>query len=122
MITLPVDHDMKPRTVLGAAALAAMPMFLATPAHALGLDILNDEGRPEKDIPVANRGPVGPGLSALAEPAEAIVRHYGITKTYADIVDLDAGHPGAIVGEILDVNGKEGLIAAPEKLLGHNAS
>lgn len=34
---------------------------------------------------------MGPGLSELVAIAEGILRKYGITKTFADIQDLDAG-------------------------------
>ncbi|MBE8477474.1 hypothetical protein [Streptomyces justiciae] len=44
---------------------------------------------------------------------------YGITKSFADIMDLDAGIL-AIASGILNINGKEGIIAAPGKLLGNS--
>ncbi|MEU5115970.1 hypothetical protein AB0G64_31230 [Streptomyces longwoodensis] len=68
---------MKTRTVLGALALATMPLFLATPAQAVGgLDILSGllKDGPEKEIPLADGGPVGSGLSALVAIAEGILR------------------------------------------------
>ena len=34
MVPWTVDHGMKPRTVLGALALATVPLLLATPAQA----------------------------------------------------------------------------------------
>ncbi|KAF3187218.1 hypothetical protein TWF225_004372 [Orbilia oligospora] len=101
---------------LAAFAVAAS----ATPEPApLGLDILGDllKDGPDRDIKIANGGPVGPGLSELVAIAEAILRKYGISKTYADLVDLDAGLL-KIAADILGVNGKEGIIAAPGKLLG----
>ncbi|GAA1614476.1 hypothetical protein ACFQY4_25845 [Catellatospora bangladeshensis] len=118
-----VDHGMKPRAVLRAIALAAMPLFLATPAQAAdpgpreqigGLDVISDLLRPgsDDDIKIANGGPVGPGLSELVAIAEGILRKYGITKSFADIQDLDAGIL-AIASGILNVNGKDGVIGAP---------
>ncbi|KAF3275200.1 hypothetical protein TWF970_006922 [Orbilia oligospora] len=101
---------------LAAFAVAAS----ATPEPApIGSDILGDllKDGPDKDIKIANGGPVGPGLSELVAIAEGILRKYGITKTYADLVDLDAGLL-KIAADILGVNGKEGIIAAPGKLLG----
>ncbi|KAF3913296.1 hypothetical protein ABW20_dc0101142 [Dactylellina cionopaga] len=97
--------------------LAALPLI--TSAAPLGLDIVGDllKDGPDKDLKVANGGPLGPGLSALVALAEGILRKYGITKTYADIADLDAGLV-AIVGGILGVNGKEGIIGFPGKSLG----
>ncbi|KAF8673905.1 hypothetical protein HU200_048352 [Digitaria exilis] len=44
-----------------------------------------------QDIRVANGGPIGPGLSDLVAVAESILRKYGVTKTYADVLDLDGG-------------------------------
>ncbi|GHJ48884.1 hypothetical protein Cs7R123_62260 [Catellatospora sp. TT07R-123] len=132
--------------MLGAVALAAMPLFLATPAQAadpgpreeivsdllcdlpaedpeeeIGLDVLCDllTGDADEDIAVANGGPVGPGLSELVAIAEGILRKYGITKSFADIQDLDAGIL-AIASGILNINGKEGIIAAPGRLLGNS--
>ncbi|KAK6339165.1 hypothetical protein TWF718_008588 [Orbilia javanica] len=95
--------------------LAAFPFF--TNAAPLGLDIVPDplKSGPENDLKIANGGSVGPGLSAL-DPAEGNLRKYGITKTYANIMDLDAGLLAAVAG-ILSVNGKEGLIAAAGKYL-----
>ncbi|GIH03949.1 hypothetical protein Rhe02_20160 [Rhizocola hellebori] len=123
-IALIVDHDMKPRAVLGAVAFAAMPLLLATPAQGagpeprkeLGLDIISDllKGADDQDIKIANGGPLGPGLSELVAIAEGILRKYGITKTYADVADLDAGTL-SIVSGILGVNGTDGIIAAPGK-------
>ncbi|KAF9962860.1 hypothetical protein BGZ65_007531 [Modicella reniformis] len=69
-------------------------------------------GPDDKDIKIANGGPVGPGLSALVAIAENILRKYGITKSFADIMDLDAG--------ILGINGKEGIIGVTGKLLGNS--
>ncbi len=123
-----VDHDMKPRAVLGAIAVSAMPLFLATPAQAAdpgpreeigGLNIISDLLKPgsDDDIKIANGGPVGPGLSELVAIAEGILRQYGITKSFADIQDLDAGIL-AIASGILNINGQDGIIAAPGKLLG----
>ncbi|AYG78068.1 hypothetical protein DWB77_00175 [Streptomyces hundungensis] len=40
---------------------------------------------------MAAEGPVGPGLSDLVAVAEDLLRQYGITKTFVDILDLDAG-------------------------------
>src|SRR4051794_5210646 len=54
-----VDHDMKPRTVLKAVVLATMPLLLATPAQA-----------------------------AAPEPSQGLGGD-GITKSFADIMDLD---------------------------------
>ncbi|KAK6528373.1 hypothetical protein TWF281_009615 [Arthrobotrys megalospora] len=98
--------------------LTAFPLI--TSAAPLGLDILSDllKGGPDEDIKIANGGPVGPGLSQLVAVAEGILRQYGITKTFADIMDLDAGLL-AIAGGILNINGKEGIIGAPGKLLGN---
>ncbi|KAG0040180.1 hypothetical protein BGZ82_004632 [Podila clonocystis] len=94
-------------------------MSLAASAP-LGPDILGDllKDGPDKDLLVANGGPLGPGLSALVAIAEDILRKHGITKTYADIADLDADLL-AITGGILGVNGKEGVIGFPGKLLGN---
>ncbi|KAK6513062.1 hypothetical protein TWF506_009225 [Arthrobotrys conoides] len=86
----------------------------------LGLDIVSDllkDDPAEKDIKIANGGPVGPGLSEVVAIAEQLLKKYGITKTYADIADLDAGTLQIVAG-ILGVDGKEGIIAAPGKLLG----
>jgi hypothetical protein len=47
------------------------------------------------------------------------LRKYGITKTYADILDLDAGLI-AFAAEILGTNGKDGIIGIPGKLLGNS--
>ncbi|GAA4544681.1 MULTISPECIES: hypothetical protein [Streptomyces] len=77
---------MKPRTALGALALATMPLFLATPAQ-----VAED--------------PVGPGLSELVAIAEGILRKYGIPKSFADVQDLDAGIL-AIASGILNINEK----------------
>jgi len=107
-----------------------MPLFLATPAQAAdpgprkeigGLNIVSDLLKPgsDDDIKIANGGPVGPGLSELVAIAEGILRKYGITKSFADIMDLDAGIL-AIASGILNINGKEGIIAAPGKLLGNS--
>ncbi|EPS40939.1 hypothetical protein H072_5195 [Dactylellina haptotyla CBS 200.50] len=88
----------------------------------LGLDIISGllkDDNTLKDIKIANGGPVGPGLSELVAVAEGILKKYGITKTYADIMDLDAGTL-KIVADILGVNGKEGIIAGPGKLLGNS--
>ncbi|MFI1721814.1 hypothetical protein [Streptomyces sp. NPDC020489] len=84
MIRWAVDHGMKTRTVLGALALTTMPLFLATPAEAA-------ETAPLPTHKIAAEGPVSPGLSDLVSIAEGILRQYGITKTFADILDLDAG-------------------------------
>ncbi|KAK3843347.1 MAG: hypothetical protein J3R72DRAFT_440634 [Linnemannia gamsii] len=99
---------------LGVAATIA----IAAPVPS-ELDIVRDllKSGPDEDLMVANGGPLGPGLSALVAIAEGILRKYGITKTYADIADLDAGLM-AIAGGILGVNGKEGVISPPSKLLG----
>ncbi|WP_203907853.1 hypothetical protein [Rhizocola hellebori] len=101
-----------------------MPLLLATPAQGagpeprkeLGLDIISDllKGADDQDIKIANGGPLGPGLSELVAIAEGILRKYGITKTYADVADLDAGTL-SIVSGILGVNGTDGIIAAPGK-------
>ncbi|MGW2207173.1 hypothetical protein [Streptomyces sp. NPDC001774] len=80
---------MKPRTVLGAIALTAMPLLLAAPAQAAA--------------PEASQGPGG------------------ITKSFADIMDLDAGIM-VIASGILSISGEEGIIAAPGKLLGGSPS
>ncbi|MFC7759930.1 hypothetical protein ACFQY4_19355 [Catellatospora bangladeshensis] len=40
------------------------------------------------------------------------MRKYGITKSFADIQDLDAGIL-AIASGILNINGQDGIIAAP---------
>ncbi|GAA2785553.1 hypothetical protein GCM10010521_74710 [Streptomyces rameus] len=94
MITGTVDHGMKPRTALGAIVLTAMPLLLATPAQAAA------PGTPHKPALAAAQGPVGPGLSDLVAIAEGVLRGYGITKTFADILDLDAGQI-AFASEIL---------------------
>ncbi|WP_203693049.1 hypothetical protein [Catellatospora coxensis] len=121
---------MKPRAVFGVIALSAMPLLLATPAQAAepgpreglgGLDIVSDLLKPggDDDSKVANGGPVGPGLSELVAIAEGILTKYGITKSFADIQDLDAGIL-AIASGVLNINGKDGIIAAPGKLLGNS--
>ncbi|KAK6507634.1 hypothetical protein TWF481_006060 [Arthrobotrys musiformis] len=105
--------------LLAALSLTATASPIASPAP-LGLDILADILKDDttlKDIKVANGGPLGPGLSGIVAVAEGILRQYGITKTFADIMDLDAGLLN-IAAQILAVNGKEGIIAAPGKLLG----
>jgi len=86
-----------------------------------GLNIISDLLKPgaDEDIKIANGGPVGPGLSEIVAIAEGILRKYGITKSFADIMDLDAGIL-AIASGILNINGKEGIIAAPGKLLGNS--
>ncbi|MEU5116675.1 hypothetical protein AB0G64_34885 [Streptomyces longwoodensis] len=83
MIRWAVDHGMQTRTVLGALALTTMPLFLATPSQAA-------ETAPLPTHKMAAEGPVGPGLSDLVAVAEDLLRQYGITKTFADILDLDA--------------------------------
>ncbi|MFG2129685.1 hypothetical protein ACGFNV_18045 [Streptomyces sp. NPDC048751] len=95
---------MKPRTALGALALASMPLFLATPAQAGPEAPMSLSGAPATPAQVAE-GPVGPGLSELVAITEGVLRKYGITKSFADIQDLDAGI-FAIASGILNVNGK----------------
>ncbi|MFD7556411.1 hypothetical protein ACFV9E_17965 [Streptomyces sp. NPDC059835] len=100
---------MKPRTVLGVIALTAMPLLLTTPAQAAAPETplaLNSHSATATPARAAD-GPLGPGLSALVAIAEGILRKYGITQTYANIADLDAGLQ-AIAGGILGVNGQEG--------------
>ncbi|MBB4944528.1 hypothetical protein F4556_000063 [Kitasatospora gansuensis] len=100
---------MKSRTVFGAIALAtAVPLFLAAPAQAAEAQPSQRIGgllKPgaDEDLAIANGGPVGPGLGK---------------KSFADIMDLDAGIL-AIASGILNINGKEGIIASPGKLLGN---
>ncbi|MFE9906556.1 hypothetical protein [Streptomyces achromogenes] len=64
---------MKPRIVLGAIALTAVPLLLAAPAQAAIPEALKE---PEL---AAAKGPAGPGLSELVAIAEGILRKYGIT-------------------------------------------
>lgn len=96
---------MKPRTALGALALATMPLFLATPAQAAGPEApLSLSGAPATPAQVAE-DPVGPGLSELVAIAEGILRKYGIPKSFADVQDLGAGIL-AIASGILNINEK----------------
>ncbi|MFE2267588.1 hypothetical protein [Streptomyces griseosporeus] len=104
---------MKPRTALGIITLTAMPLLLAAPAQAAA-----PAAPPALAAPTQAHGPVGPGLSELVAISEGILRKYGITKSFADIMDLDAGIL-AIASGILNINGAEGIIAAPGKLLGN---
>ncbi|KAF9347410.1 hypothetical protein BGX34_003164, partial [Mortierella sp. NVP85] len=108
---------MKIKSIVLIPLAMAVSQVAAAP---LGLSILSDLLKPgaDEDIKIANGGPVAPGLSELVAIAEGILRKYGITKTFADIMDLDAGLL-AIASGILGVNGKEGIIAAPGKLLGN---
>ncbi|MFF9096313.1 hypothetical protein ACF1AX_24745 [Streptomyces sp. NPDC014802] len=62
-----------------------MPLLLAAPAQAAAPQTLH------KPAPAAVKGPVGPGLSEIAAIAEGILRKYGTTKTFADILDGRAG-------------------------------
>ncbi|MFE2341183.1 hypothetical protein ACFXCR_17005 [Streptomyces sp. NPDC059431] len=58
-----------------------------------------------------------PAQAAAPRPSQELGD--GIAKSFADIMDLDAGIL-AIASGILNINGKEGIIAAPGKLLGNS--
>lgn len=76
--------NIKVISLVGVLCLLCLPSVV----HPLGLDIISDllKDGPDSDLP--NGGPVGPGLSELVAIAEGILRKYGITKTYADSMNI----------------------------------
>jgi len=94
------------KTTLAAAVVAVLLGIAPTAAEAA--------------TPGQNGGPVGPGLSDLpgVSIAESILEGLGIVQTYAELLDLDAGLVGNIIGSLLGVTGKEGVIGIPGSLLG----
>jgi hypothetical protein len=65
-----------------------------------------------QDAPVGNGGKLGPGLSDLpgVSIAEGILAQYGITDTYAGLLDLDRGTVGSFISSLLALTGESGVV------------